>query len=217
MSDVTLPMAICLDNRRRAVILTLIRILKAGTFALFAAGMATPAVWAGGTPIDGSTDNLTNEQQAKALIQQFAGQLKPKLKQAMEQGGPVYAIDICATAAPEIAARLSTQAGWRISRVSTGNRNPNATPDEWEAGVIKTFESRLAQGADPASLEQGETTPSGYRFAKAQLAEPLCLTCHGQTIAPEIQKALEVHYPEDQAIGYEAGDIRGIFSVINAQ
>lgn len=196
---------------------TLIRNFKESTMALFVAGMISLPLWAGGIPIEGSDDKRATEQQAKTLIQQFAGQLKPKLKEAMEQGGSVHAIEVCATAAPEIATRLSAQSGWRITRVSSGNRNPDASPDEWEAAVIKTFESRLVQGADPESLEQGEITPQGYRFAKAQIAEPLCLSCHGQNIAPEVKKAIAAHYPGDRATGYEAGDIRGIFSLIKAQ
>ena len=154
------------------------------------------------------------EQQAMALVQLFAGRLKPRLKQALSEGGPVHAIEVCSRVAPEIAVDISEQSGWQVTRVSTKNRNPAAAPDAWEAAAIETFEKQLAGGADPGALQMGEITADGYRFAKAQITEPLCLMCHGQSIAPDVAKALEAHYPGDRATGYEAGDIRGIFSLV---
>jgi hypothetical protein len=43
--------------------------------------------------------------------------------------------------------------------------------------------------------------------------QPLCLTCHGDpaTFSPELKEALAVHYPNDQATGFKAGDLRGVF------
>jgi len=41
--------------------------------------------------------------------------------------------------------------------------------------------------------------------------QPLCVTCHGQTIAPELAAKLGELYPNDQATGYVAGDLRGVF------
>jgi hypothetical protein len=41
----------------------------------------------------------------------------------------------------------------------------------------------------------------------------VCLACHGQTLAPEIQEALDTDYPHDRARGYELGQIRGAFSI----
>jgi len=158
-------------------------------------------------------DGADFEGQATALVGQFAGQLKPRLMEAIAEGGPAHAVGVCAEVAPAIAHQLSEQSGWTIRRVSTRSRNPSAVADHWEAAMIRSFETRLAKGAEPGSLSEGEFTPEGYRFAKAQIAEPLCLACHGQTLAPEVAKLLAKHYPEDLATGYEAGQIRWIFSL----
>jgi hypothetical protein len=166
---------------------------------------------AGGTAEEAPSHD--DEQQALALVQQFAGQLKPRLQGAISEGGPVHAIQVCASEAPKIAADLSARSGWKITRVSSRNRNPDGAPDPWEAAAITHFESQLEAGADPATLKLGEITREGYRFAKPQVTEPLCLTCHGQTLAPEVSKALASHYPEDRATGYQAGQLRGIFSL----
>ncbi len=158
-------------------------------------------------------DLQANEQQAVSLVQQFASQLKPRLKTALTKGGPVHAIEVCAKEAPDIAAQLSKENGWTIKRVSARNRNPDATPDAWETETIDIFKTRLAAGETPSSLTRTAVTAVGFRFAKAQIAEPLCLVCHGQTISANVTEALAKYYPEDRATGYEAGQLRGIFSL----
>ncbi|MCB1124616.1 MAG: DUF3365 domain-containing protein, partial [Verrucomicrobiae bacterium] len=52
-----------------------------------------------------------------------------------------------------------------------------------------------------------------FRFMKAQAVEPLCLTCHGEKLAPDVTEALAKNYPGDAATGYQLGDIRGAFSL----
>ena len=44
-------------------------------------------------------------------------------------------------------------------------------------------------------------------------ALPLCLTCHGAALSPDVEAALAESYPEDHATGYSAGDLRGAFVV----
>ncbi len=48
---------------------------------------------------------------------------------------------------------------------------------------------------------------------KEIITQPLCLVCHGETIAPAVREALVEHYPQDQAMGFKAGDLRDAFSV----
>lgn len=154
------------------------------------------------------------EQQAKALVSEFSGQLKPRLQRAMAEGGAASAIGVCAIEAPAIAANLSHESGWVIKRVSTKNRNALAAPDLWEKAVLSDFATQLAAGVEPQTLVFSQHTPLGFRFAKAQVIEPLCLTCHGANIAPDVAEALRKQYPEDLATGYALGDLRGIFSLL---
>jgi hypothetical protein len=48
-------------------------------------------------------------------------------------------------------------------------------------------------------------------YAEPIYMQPLCVTCHGANLAPDLQKKLDELYPTDQATGYAAGDLRGIF------
>ena len=44
--------------------------------------------------------------------------------------------------------------------------------------------------------------------------EALCLTCHGETLAPELAAAIAREYPNDQATGFKLGELRGAFRVV---
>jgi hypothetical protein len=156
------------------------------------------------------TTELT--QHARQLVAQFAGQLKPQLKQALQSGGPAHAVSVCAEAAPAIAESLSLESGWIIRRASDKNRNPAAQPDTWEITQIDAFKAAVLAG-ETRGLEHAEQTAEGFRYAKAQLTEGLCLTCHGKQLDDTTLNALKAFYPEDRAQGYELGEVRGIFSL----
>lgn len=154
------------------------------------------------------------ESRAREIVSRFAGELKPQLKQAMEAGGPVHAIEVCSERAPEIAERLSRQTGWTVKRVSLKPRNrEKGTPDAWERDVLESFDQRQSAGEPPTALEHAGLNQGYFRYMKAQPVEPLCLTCHGETLASPVQQALGTAYPEDSATGYSLGEIRGAFSL----
>ncbi len=151
------------------------------------------------------------DEEAKLIVQEFVGQLKPTLKRALQQG-PVEAVNTCAKTAPEIARKMS-QNGWQVKRVSSKARNPAATPDAWEQAALKTLASRLAEGATGAKLNYSETIDGEFRYMQGQVTEAMCLVCHGQTIAPDIHTAIKQHFPEDAATGYVANELRGGISL----
>jgi len=158
------------------------------------------------------SDSETRLVEARGLVQQMSGKLKPALMEAMAQGGPESAVEICAEKAPQIAADLS-QDGWLVKRVSVKNRNPEAAPDAWERKVLARFETKMLHGASADALVFAEQTADGYRFAKAQVTESLCLSCHGTNLAPGLEAKIKELYPEDKATGYQLGQIRGMFSL----
>jgi len=151
---------------------------------------------------------------AKSLVKQLVGRLKPELKSTLASGGPVNAIQVCPTTAPKITAALSNH-NQQIRRVSLKARNASrATPDEWEQGVLLKLEEMAANGVAAAELNIGEVQGSHYRYLQAQVVEPMCLMCHGKNISKPIADALDRFYPDDQATGYELGEIRGGISVL---
>lgn len=166
---------------------------------------------AGAAPL--SADPETDlARQAQEIVKQFAGQLKPQLQQAMREGGPPLAVKVCAETAPLIADSLSESTGWSVRRVSDRPRNPKAVMDDWETRAFRTLETRLEQGNGEALITY-ETTQKGFRYVQAQVTEGLCLSCHGAVLDANTTAALELHYPNDQAKGYQLGEIRGLFSL----
>jgi len=117
----------------------------------------------------------------------------------------------------DIRETVSLERGLELSRVSLKNRNPANAPEEWQKEVLESFENQRAAGEDPASLAwSGVAEVDGkqqFRFMKAIPTGTLCLQCHGKNISPEVKAKLAGLYPEDKAIDYSAGDIRGAFVV----
>ena len=140
-------------------------------------------------------------------------ELSATLLAAVGTDGPVEAIRVCSIEASPIAARISEQAGASVGRTALRLRNPDNAPDEDARTVLTMFERDLAAGAT-APPQHFEARPDGSaRYMSAIVTQPLCLTCHGSEIAPEVAAEIARHYPEDQATGFAAGDLRGAFLI----
>lgn len=166
----------------------------------------------------GGDEEIINQiNESRALIKEFAGQLKSRLKAAMKDGGPVNAIEVCNITAPDIASNLSNEFTWKIGRTSLKTRNASNLPDSWEAQVLRQFEQRKLSGEDISKLDYYENTEKGFRYMKAIPTQGLCLTCHGESIPEAVKVKLQELYPQDKATGFKAGDIRGAFTLLNTK
>jgi hypothetical protein len=161
-----------------------------------------------------TVDQAAMQQEAAGIAGQFVGALLPTLQQAMQEGGPVNGINVCSVQAPLIAQNLSDQSGWRVKRVSLKARNNTlAIPDAWETAVLQEFDQRQQSGEPAGQMNKAELIDGEFRYMQAQPAGPLCLSCHGTDIAPEVSAALAQHYPMDAATGYLEGQVRGAISL----
>ncbi|MDT8321543.1 MAG: DUF3365 domain-containing protein [Xanthomonadales bacterium] len=156
-------------------------------------------------------------ERARLATEAFSGALKYELMAAMKAGGPVKAIEVCSQRAPAIAKQVSDQQGMELKRVSQKYRNPDNAPNAWQLAVLQSFQSRKQEGADPASLSWHKLVGTGadreLRYMKAIPTGGLCLQCHGENIDRNVAEKLNELYPDDRAIGYQQGDIRGAFVV----
>ena len=149
----------------------------------------------------------------KALLEPFKAELKEALVAGM-QDGPVAAIEVCSDKAPEIAASLSVD-GVTMGRSSHKLRNRNSAPPAWLAPHLDKWaanDMRVDDVGRPAgiavALDEGR-----YGYAEPIFIQPLCLTCHGTELAPDIAAQIDALYPDDAATGFEEGDFRGAFWV----
>ncbi|WP_040404999.1 DUF3365 domain-containing protein [Ectothiorhodospira sp. PHS-1] len=163
-------------------------------------------------------DTQSRVDAGRAAVQHFGGSLQGELKQALESGGPLHAIEVCSQRAGEISRDVSTDRRLEIGRTSLRIRNPENAPDAWERLVLESFEARLAAGESPQTMEFYEIYQRGevreFRYMRAIPVGEACLTCHGQEIRYDVEHALLRMYPDDQARGYEEGQIRGAFTVV---
>lgn len=160
--------------------------------------------------------------EARNLVKEFASTLQGELKQALQAGGAVQAVEVCHTRAPEIGAQLSSRSGWEVARTSLKRRNADNAPDAWEREILQQFESRKMAGEAPATLEHAETVSEDgktvFRYMKAIPTAKVCLACHGgDSVAPEVAGKIASYYPDDLARGYAEGDLRGAFTLMKSQ
>ena len=156
-------------------------------------------------------------QETRDIASAMLKELGQTLQAAMANGGPENAIGVCKTQAPEIAQNLSTKHQLQVARVGSRARNAvMGQPNEWQALALKQFEARLASGDKPHDIEYVQLTKSGaydleLRYAKPIVMQAMCTACHGSTeqITPSVKAKLEQMYPNDKAVDYKPGDLRG--------
>jgi hypothetical protein len=142
-----------------------------------------------------------------ALLKPFKQNLKAALVQGLEQG-PAKAIEACRTEAPRISESLSVD-GVIMGRSSHRLRNPGNSAPDWVAPIMASWVSEEAP-RKPATVELSEGR-AGY--IEPITVQPLCLTCHGENLSPDVASSIAELYPEDQATGFAEGDLRGVFWV----
>jgi hypothetical protein len=153
-------------------------------------------------------------EEARAIAAAFAAELQGALQAALAAGGPAAAIAVCRDEAPRIASALSREHGAKVARTSLRVRNPANAPEPWQSAALSAFDADKSAAATPAGLEYFEESPAfGTRYMRAIPTGGLCLACHGNALAPEVDAALAQDYPHDTARGYALGDIRGAFSI----
>jgi Protein of unknown function (DUF3365) len=158
--------------------------------------------------------------QAKAVAMSVPPKLLAVLQEEIARGGAEGAIAVCREQAPAMARAASEQSGWQVRRVSLRNRNPKAVPDAWERAALEDFDRRAAAGEAPAKLERAETVETDgramQRYMRALPTVDLCLNCHGtpERVTDAVSTRLKALYPEDHAVGYRAGEIRGAITLV---
>lgn len=177
------------------------------------------ALWAG---CQGENRNaLTEEEQAKYtrtgqdIVQNVATVITTAVTKSLNDGGVGRAAQYCSYIAIPMVDTLAANHGVKIRRTSDKIRNPKDAPTEREREVINQFLQEKAAGKELKPLVEA-IDPHTVAYYQPILIQPLCLTCHGvlgETMTEENYGFIKYLYPDDQAIGYALGDVRGIFSL----
>jgi hypothetical protein len=152
------------------------------------------------------TDQQKQLERAAAAKDLLASTLMGALTEELEVGGPAGAVDICRDMAPMISANTAEESGVRIGRTSFRLRNPENQPPAWARQLV----ARRVEGPTTLVGPDGELGV----LAPIRVAEP-CLACHGdrESMDPAVREAIAEGYPDDEAVGFAAGDLRGWFWV----
>ena len=195
--------------------------MKKRTF-LIALGVAVSA----GCPFANAQTNeladsevQTKVKQARVHAKALGGALKSRLKQAIQSGGLEAGVEECQLAAEHIAEGLS-QNGWEVGRTALKVRNPNNAPDEWEREQLALFTSLLEkaklegkQPSMPMDTSKYNSDSGEFRYMMAIQQGQVCMACHGGQVAPSVKDTILKHYPNDEATGFELGELRGAFTL----
>ena len=123
----------------------------------------------------------------------------------VSKDGLPAAISVCREDAPRLAKEVSDEHGLSIGRTSFRLRNSANQPPKWAEALIV---DRVDQ---PTYLTSEERLAALLPIPTAAM----CLDCHGTKdgISADVLSALDKKYPDDQATGFEEGDLRGWFWV----
>lgn len=151
-------------------------------------------------------------RQSEELTARFQSELQMKLSTALGEVGPVGAIGVCQSAAPAIGARLSDDSGFTVGRIARRNRNEgNGISPDLEP-LYSELEASPMQNGSPRSVHGTVGERLVYLRAIPMQEQP-CSTCHGSNIDPALLEVISQVYPEDRAVGFKPGELRGAFLV----
>jgi len=152
----------------------------------------------------------------KAASQALMKSLKGALVTAIADSGIEGAINVCSEKALVLTADIDARADsiTDIRRVSDKFRNPHNAPDASDTEALAYFREYQAK-YDSLAGYHIVRSDTDVRYYQPLVIQPLCLNCHGQTDKMEanVLTAINKIYPEDMAVGYQLGDLRGLIRV----
>ncbi len=133
---------------------------------------------------------------------------------AIQQGGPEYAVEFCNINASEIIDSLNQSNNCIISRVSEKNRNPhNVITNDEVKGLWNFYADKEINTVNDTIIQLAGKL---VFYKPIWIGMPACLKCHG-VIGEEIDegtyKKIQNLYPEDLATGYKLNDFRGMWKI----
>lgn len=150
----------------------------------------------------------------KSVLLATEERFKSALQSAIMEEGIAGAIEYCNLNASELVRSFEDSLGISIKRVTDKPRNPMDTlsgieKEIWEAYAFSP-ENREAQLLEMDEQNLILTKP-------IFISTGLCLNCHGKVgaaVTKENYALIKSMYPDDLAIDYASGDLRGMWRII---
>lgn len=160
-------------------------------------------------------DSLAYMQEGAAATSATFKALSGRLKAALESGGVAEAVPYCNTVAMPLTDSMSVAQGVTIRRLASQYRNPVNEAKGEDLEVLNTYASAIQAGEAPLPQVRQNADGTIAYYSPIMLME-LCTKCHGkmgETLQESDYELIAGLYPEDKAIGFAPGDLRGIWKV----
>ena len=83
--------------------------------------------------------------------------------------------------------------------------------------MLPFFDEFRGRPPEAGAYRTVDLGPRGVGYVEPIHLQPLCATCHGESIEPTLLEAIRSRYPEDQAVGFRVGELRGLFWAVVAR
>ncbi len=164
-----------------------------------------PEGWTQLDPRQLSEEDQAMLERAQKAQKALGGTLLRELTEAVSEDSYAEAVEVCNVRAPEIAESVRDEQDVAIGRTSFKLRNPDNEPPAWAEPYVdrRVPEASVLRSDDKLAY-----------LLPIRLGQ-MCTGCHGpaDSLAEGVPEQLAEKYPDDEATGFKAGDLRGWFWV----
>ena len=163
------------------------------------------------------SDSLHRELmvQGAVLVHKSMFGIKSALMEALQKGGPLYALEFCNTQAIPITDSLARVLNVGVKRVAKKNRNPDNETNDFENTVYKEYVMGYIQKAIPKTRVDVDKDGHPVYYKLIDVKQE-CMVCHGKPyvdIPNDVATKIRALYPDDKAIDFEVGQPRGMWAI----
>ena len=141
--------------------------------------------------------------------------LRNSLLSAIKTQGIEGAISFCNDKAYPLTATYADSVV--IRRAALRYRNAENKPDSLEQLTLDEMSATLLSGGKPTPKVVRHPATHEIHFFKPIILQPMCLNCHGapgKQIQPATLARIQQLYPDDRAVDFKEGDLRGVWHIV---
>lgn len=153
---------------------------------------------------------------SRYLSQQAFQALSSVLLAQVQAVGPDGAVAFCNERALPLTDSVAQHHGISIKRIASRYRNPANAANEEETAILTEWEKAIAALEQPKArwFDRGDRIDW---YGAITIPNPRCLDCHGLLkegdIHPKTLAQIRKFYPNDKAVNFELGNIRGMWKI----
>ncbi len=148
---------------------------------------------------------------AMATFKAFKGHIQ---KIAGKDGLPAV-VNFCNVQALKLTDSMANVYKVEIKRTSHKLRNPKNAPNTDEKAVINNYLQLQEEPKELIPVVMKDDEGFVHFYAPIKIKQE-CLKCHGkmgQDLNEKVYKTIKMKYPNDKAIGFREGELRGIWDI----